>query len=182
MSHEIRITEIPEAELSRAQREALVAVMGGRGFLPTPYKVWLHSPELVGLMEALGTFLNKRSSLLPREVEIAVLVVASHWHSEMVFGGHAVTAQGLGVPGDAMDAIWAGTDASPYFDDRREQSVYAIAVSAADHDSASDEVFDSAVAALGRDGLAELLALLGYFSAVAIAMKLHRVPKPAPKS
>ena len=41
-----------------------------------------------------------------------------------------------------------------------------------------DSVFDGAVAVLGREGLAEVICLLGYYSAVAIGMKLHRVPVP----
>ena len=40
-------------------------------------------------------------------------------------------------------------------------------------------MFERATKALGRNGLAEVLALFGYYSAVAIAMKLHRVPIPA---
>ena len=43
----------------------------------------------------------------------------------------------------------------------------------------SDEVFDRAERLLGRNGIAEVLALLGYYSAVAMAVKLHRVPLPA---
>jgi hypothetical protein len=33
---------------------------------------------------------------------------------------------------------------------------------------------------LGRNGIAEVLALLGYYSSVSMGMKLHRVPVPAP--
>jgi 4-carboxymuconolactone decarboxylase len=169
-----RITEIDEGRLSEAQRTALNAVMGGRGFLPTPYKVWLHSAELVGLMEALGTFLNKRGSLSPREVEIAVLVIARHWHGDMVFAGHARTAEDLGVPAATIRLIAAGEEA--HFPEARDQAVYDIARAAEAEEAPSDTAFERAVEALGRGGLAEVLALLGYFSAVAIAMKLHRVP------
>jgi 4-carboxymuconolactone decarboxylase len=40
----------------------------------------------------------------------------------------------------------------------------------------SDEVFDRAERILGRNGIAEVLGLLGYYSSVAMGMKLHRVP------
>ncbi|MCC7082240.1 MAG: hypothetical protein IT530_16335 [Burkholderiales bacterium] len=43
----------------------------------------------------------------------------------------------------------------------------------------ADEVFDRAERLLGRNGMAEVLALLGYYSSVAMAVKLHRVPLPA---
>ena len=42
-----------------------------------------------------------------------------------------------------------------------------------------DEVFIRAERLLGRNGIAEVLALLGYYSSVAMAVKLHRVPVPA---
>jgi 4-carboxymuconolactone decarboxylase len=177
--HQSRIAEIPEADLSDAQRSALAAVTGGRGFLPTPYKVWLHSTELVGLMEALGTFLNKRSSLSAREIEIAVLVIAHHWNGEMVFTGHARTAEELGIPPETIREIGAGEPVA--FENPREQAVYEIAATSADPQATGDAVFERAIKALGRNGLAEVLALLGYFTAVAIAMKLHRVPPPRRK-
>jgi hypothetical protein len=42
-----------------------------------------------------------------------------------------------------------------------------------------DEVFARAERLLGRNGIAEVLALLGYYSSVAMGVKLHRVPLPA---
>ncbi|MGZ5709171.1 MAG: hypothetical protein ACXWIJ_08365 [Burkholderiales bacterium] len=38
-----------------------------------------------------------------------------------------------------------------------------------------DEVFARADRLLGRNGIAEVLALLGYYSSVAMGVKLHRV-------
>jgi 4-carboxymuconolactone decarboxylase len=67
---------------------------------------------------------------------------------------------------------------TPDLPDPREQAVYDLAILAHEPGPGSDQTFDRAVASLGRDGLAEVLCLLGYYSAVAIAMKLHRVPIP----
>jgi hypothetical protein len=54
--------------------------------------------------------------------------------------------------------------------------VYEIARTSDDPEPAPDELFNRAVAAIGRDGLADLLALIGYYTGVSVAMKLHRVP------
>jgi hypothetical protein len=43
----------------------------------------------------------------------------------------------------------------------------------------SDEVFTRAERVLGLNRIAEVLALLGYYSAVSMDMKLHRVPLAA---
>ena len=40
----------------------------------------------------------------------------------------------------------------------------------------SDEVFIRSEQLLGRNGIAEVVALLGYYSSVSMGMKLHRVP------
>jgi 4-carboxymuconolactone decarboxylase len=58
----------------------------------------------------------------------------------------------------------------------RERVVYEIARTSDDPEPAPDELFNRAVAAIGRDGLADLLALIGYYTGVSVAMKLHRVP------
>ncbi len=58
----------------------------------------------------------------------------------------------------------------------RERSVYEIATTANEPEPASDALFDKAVSVLGREGLSDLLALIGYYTAVGLAMKIHRVP------
>ena len=39
-------------------------------------------------------------------------------------------------------------------------------------------MFNRAEKLLGRNGIAEVLALLGYYTSVSMGMKLHRVPVP----
>lgn len=178
MAHEgpSRIRDIPEDRLSPAQKAAIEAVIGGRGRIPGPYRIWLHSPIMMQRLERLGTFLVNESSLKPREQELAILAIAAHWHGNFVFTVHARVARGQGVPDSAIEDIRAGR--MPTLDDKREAAVVEIALTAADRDPASDAVFARAIAALGEESLADLLVFLGYYSAVAIAMKLHRVPVP----
>ena len=173
-----RILEIPEDQLSPRQATAIEALLQGRGRLLTPYRVWIHSPELAQAMERLGTFLNKQSSLTEREVELGYVLTARHWLGDYVLEAHVKTCLQLGYPRGAMDAIRSG--ARPVLDDPRERSIYDLAMLAQQPGPGDDATFDTAVASLGREGLAEALALFGYCSAVAIAMKLHRVPVPAP--
>ncbi len=170
------IREIPQEELSAAQKAAIEAVVGGRGRIPGPYKIWLHSPIMMQRLERLGTFLVTESSLKPREQELAILAIAGHWHGDYVFTVHARVARDQGVADSVIEDIRAGR--MPTLSDKREAAVVEIALTAADPSPASDAVFARAVAALGEEGLADLLVYLGYYSSVAIAMKLHRVPVP----
>jgi 4-carboxymuconolactone decarboxylase len=173
----VRILEIPPEQLTPAQKAGIEAVIGGRGRLLTPYKIWLHSPTLMRALETLGTFLNKACSLSEREVELCITLTAHHWHGTYVETVHAKRLKELGVPEAALRAISAGKD--PDFHEPRERAIYELAKAAEAPGPGADAMFERAEKALGRNGLAEVLALFGYYSAVAIAMKLHRVPVPA---
>lgn len=171
-----RIRDIPEDKFSPEQKAAIEAVLGGRGRIPGPYKIWLHSPVMMQRLERLGTFLVKESSLKPREQELAILAIARHWHGTFVFTVHTRVARELGIADAVIDDIRAGKQ--PSLSDPREAAVVEIALTAPDADPASDAIFARAIAALGEEGLADLLVYLGYYSTVAMAMKLHRVPVP----
>lgn len=169
-----RLLEIPADQLTPEQQAGVDALLAGRGRMLAPYKIWMYSPQLMAAMEQLGTFLNKRSSLSEREVEFGICLAAHHWAGEYVFASHAARCINLGVSQAVIDAI--ANDSVPDLSTQREQAIYEVAKMAAQPGPGSDEAFDGAVNALGREGLAEVICLLGYYSAVAIGMKLHRVP------
>ena len=169
-----RILEIPDDQLSPEQQAGIAALIAGRGRLLTPYKIWLHSPDLMLAMEKLGTFLNHKSSLTEREIELGICLAAQRWAGEYVFMSHARRCLDLGFPRAVIDAIHRGE--FPDLPDARENMVCRITRLAAGPDAGSDTDFDAAVAVLGRDGVAEVICLIGYYSAVAVGMKLHRVP------
>jgi 4-carboxymuconolactone decarboxylase len=171
-----RIEEIPDDKYTAEQKTVLDALVKGRGRLLTPYRIWIHSPKTASAMETLGTFLNKAGSLSEREVELGIVLIAHHWKGEYVYTAHVKRCLELGVPQSVIDAI--RNDKVPDLANPRERAIYEIAKMGEQPGAGSDETFERAVKALGRNGLAELLALLGYYSAVAMAMKLHRVPVP----
>src|SRR5271170_960743 len=77
-----RFLELVPDQLTPEQRAGLDALLAGRGRIPTPYKVWLHSPGLMRAMEQLGTFLNTQSTLTAREIELGICLIARHWKTE----------------------------------------------------------------------------------------------------
>lgn len=172
-----RILEIPEDKLTAEQKKVFDDLVAGRGRLLTPYKIWIHSPKLAAAMETIGTFLNKKGSLTEREVELTIVIIATHWQGAYVQAAHVKACLGLGYSQEAMDALKAGR--KPDLPDPRENAVYDLCKIAMEPGGGSDEVYDRAAKLLGRDGIAEVLALLGYYSAVAMAMKMHRVPLPS---
>jgi 4-carboxymuconolactone decarboxylase len=172
-----RILEIPEDKLTSEQRGVFDGLIAGRGRLLAPYKIWIHSPKLAAAMEVIGTFLNKKGSLIEREVELTIVIIATHWQGAYVQAAHVKRCLELGYPQAEIDAITVGR--TPNLPDPRERAIYDLCQIAMEPGGGSDEVYDRAAKLLGREGLAEVLALLGYYSAVSMAMKLHRVPLPA---
>ena len=109
-----------------------------------------------------------------REVDLVICIIANHWKGEYVWASHVRTCRGLGVAQGVFDAMKAGE--TPQFDNERERAIYDLATIAMAPGGGADEVFDRADRVLGRNGIAEVIALMGYYSAVAMGMKLHRVP------
>jgi 4-carboxymuconolactone decarboxylase len=177
MPEPVRIKDIPENQLTPEQAKVFKDLVAGRGRLLTPYRIWIHSPRLAAALETIGTFLNKKSSLSEREVELTICIIANHWKGEYVWTVHVKTCIKLGIPQGVFDAIRAGQD--PVLDNERERAVYDLAKIAMAPGAGSDEVFARAERLLGRNGIAEVVALLGYYSSVAMGVKLHRVPVPA---
>ena len=168
------IEEIAPGKLTPEQTAILEAVKKGRGFIPRPFLVWLHNPKLAVPWEAIGTYLNTGSTLTEREFEIAITVIARRTGSAFPLGAHLRNLAKTGHPQHVIDALRDGR--MPQLATERERVIYEVTRTSDAPEPSTDELFDRAVAALGRDGLADLIALIGYYTGVCLAMKMHRVP------
>jgi 4-carboxymuconolactone decarboxylase len=169
-----RTQEIATEDQTPEQKAIVDAAMKGRGFLPKPFIVWLHSPDLAQRWEALGTYLNLKTSLSYRELEIVVVVVARRMASAYPLEAHLKNLVKAGHPPEVVDALREGR--VPELATERERVVYEITAASNDAEPASDKLFNRAVGAIGRNGIADLVALIGYYTGVSLALKLHRVP------
>jgi 4-carboxymuconolactone decarboxylase len=173
-----RILEVPPHKLTPEQTAIFNQLVAGRGRILGPYKVWIHSPTIASGMEHIGTYLNKRGSLSPREVEIGILVIAQHWDADYVRQAHIREGKKVGLSQEIIDAVLAGKD--PKLTDLHERGVYEFAAALANGAKLSDAKFAEIENVLGRNGVAEVIVLLGYYTSVALAMKVHEVPIPPP--
>src|SRR5262245_29072583 len=103
-----RTLEIPADKLTGEQKTVFDQLVAGRGRILGPYKIWIHPPTVASGMEHIGTYLNKRSSLSTREVEIGILVIANHWDGEYVKQAHIKAGKAAGLTQEQIDAILAG--------------------------------------------------------------------------
>jgi 4-carboxymuconolactone decarboxylase len=171
-----RLIDIPPEQLTAEQKTVFDNLTAGRGRILGPYKVWIHSPTVASGMEHIGTYLNKRGALSVREVEIGILVIAQHWDANYVRQAHIKAGKVAGLSDEIIDAVLAGRD--PKLADAHERAVHRFATALVAGAKLSDAEFAEVETALGRDGIAEVLVLLGYYTSVALAMKVHDVPVP----
>lgn len=162
--------------LDSERRQIAERVTGDRGRLPTPYRVWLASPGLARRLHQLGQFLSQMTSLSKAEAEIAILSAARRWGGQYVLAVHAREAAVAGLDADVIAALAQGLPAEP--GDPRQRAVADMMAALATDETPPDPVFDAAVAALGHEGVAEVLAVAGYFTSVALAMKMYGVTPP----
>lgn len=171
-----RLIDLPPEKLTPEQTEVFNRLVAGRGRILGPYKIWIHSPTVADGMEHIGTYLNKRSSLSTREVEIGILVIAQHWDADYVRQAHIKAGKAAGLSQEIIDAILAGRD--PKLSDPHERAVHRFATALVGGTKLSDSDFADVEKVLGRDGIAEVLVLLGYYTSVSLGMKVHEVPIP----
>ena len=171
-----RIEDLKPETMTAQQKQVFDQLVAGRGRILAPYRVWIHSPDVASRMESLGTYLHTRSNLTQREVEIVILVIARHWQSPYVIDAHVKLGMQEGMTREQVEAIRDGHD--PKLPDARGADIHAFASEIVGGDKLSDERFAYFAEKLGRPTVAEVLVTLGYYTSVALAMKIHDMPIP----
>ena len=174
MANKARYREFARGELSAEQQRVFDAIAAPRaGQVPAPFHVLLESPELASLTQALGAFCRYRTGLAPKLSELTVLLVAAHWGADYEFAVHAPIAKKEGVPESVIVAIRAR--ATPEFDDADSKLIYDFATIFFATNDIPDALFEAAVARFGRRCVVELAGVLGYYSGLAILLRIFRV-------
>lgn len=155
----------------RAQGPQHFALTSADGSLRGPFDVMLRSPAVGTAQQELGAAIRYRTGFTDRMRELAILLVAARWDSAFERESHEAIARAIGFTDQELAAIRA-LDVSGFVDD--EQIVGRAAVALLDGDL-PDELWDAASAALGDDGVFELTALVGYYSTLALQLRVFRV-------
>src|SRR5258708_39801490 len=104
-----RLLDLTPDQLSAEQKNIFEQLVAGRGRILGPYRVWIHSPTIASGMEQIGTFLNKRSTLSQREVEMVIIMIARHWQGDYVQAAHVRLGKEIGLSPARGDALVAGS-------------------------------------------------------------------------
>lgn len=166
----------PEA-MSPQQRAVLDSIVSGpRGRIQGPLRAALHNPELAEKWSALGALLRYRTSLTPRQSEIAILVTGRHCRSPFEWYAHRIEGEKAGLEPPLLDALLAQQE--PAFASEDERAVYRYAIELNRNHSVSDATHRAVLDRLGINAVVELTALVGYYTMVAMTLNCHEVPLP----
>jgi alkylhydroperoxidase family enzyme len=181
-----RLDLIPPADLDDAQRAVYEAITGGprasqagtvpivdeSGRLLGPFAVMLLTPEVGNAMQQVGAKIRFSTALTARERELGILAVAGELRSDFERLAHEPAALKAGLTQAQVNAVLSGQVPGGLSGDE-ELVCWLARVMTADR-NVSDEDYETGLAALGKQRLAELTWLVGYYSALALALAVFR--------
>jgi alkylhydroperoxidase family enzyme len=181
-----RLELISPADLDDAQRTVYAAITGGprasqagtvpivdeSGRLLGPFAVMLLTPEVGNAMQQVGAQLRFSAALTARERELGILAVAGELRSGFERLAHEPAARKAGLTQSQVNAVLSGRVPVGLTED--EAVICRLAQVMTAERNLPDEDYDTGLAALGQERLAELTWLVGYYSALALALAVFR--------
>ena len=138
---------------------------------------WFRSPELAELSQRLGAFCRYGTSLGQKLSELTILAVARHWTAQAEWCIHKPIALEAGIPATVIDAIEARRQPD-FAGDEASDCVYDVVTQMLRSKALSDATYLHAIAILGETRLVELIAVIGYYTSVAMVLNAFDVPVP----
>ncbi|WP_426954378.1 carboxymuconolactone decarboxylase family protein [Muricoccus radiodurans] len=166
------------AEMSPEQLDLYERIIAG----PTrsmvgPQRANIHSPPLAEAWWKLGDTLRHGTVLPKALLELAIIIVGRRWNSQLEFLVHAAAAIKAGLDPDLVEAIRTG--ARPAFPTAEMREVYELTQQVQTAGQADDSTYQAVLARWGERGTVELVAVIGFYTMVCIALNLHCIPLPA---
>lgn len=171
--------------LTGAQRELYDAIAGGPraqglqhfaltradGSLRGPFNALLLAPALGGALQGVGAAIRYRGALSDRAREIAILLVSAHWDSAFEREAHEAVGAAAGLTESELAALRLGDSAT--FDG--DEALVAAVTTQLLHGDLDDALWAEASATLGAEVIFELTTLVGYYSTLALQLRVFRV-------
>ncbi len=145
------------------------------GALAGPFGGFLLSPRLGDALQRLGAAVRYGSGLSHRVRELAILVVAAHWRSSFETMAHEAVGRACGLTEDELAAVRSGE--MPSLSDPAERAAIRLAGSMVAGD-VDEQTWEACVPLLDTSTVFELTTLVGYYSTLALQMRVLRVDEP----
>jgi 4-carboxymuconolactone decarboxylase len=128
------------------------------------------------LAQELGAQVRFNSSLPASLREMAILMSARHWTTHYEWNAHKAAAFTAGLDPAIVAAIAAG--ARPSKLSAAEAALYAFCSELLATKRVGDDTFAAAKAALGEQGVTEVVFTLGYYGLVSMLLNVDEYPLP----
>lgn len=185
-----RLPDLRPEVLSAEQRELYESIAGGDrardasfrlteadGSLVGPFATLLLSPAVGDAVQSVGAAIRFGCGLSPLVREVAILAVAAHRRSPFEWWAHEPIGRRAGLDDARIAALKTGE--TPDFEDDAATAAYAFSRALIAGGRPDDAIFESARAALGLDGVMELVTLVGYYTLLAQLMETFDVGVPS---
>ena len=142
-----------------------------------PFIPLLWSPDAMSRIAAVGEYLRLRSVFPPRLSEFLILITARHWTQQYEWSLHCPIAIAAGVEPAVAGAIAAGR--RPPQMSGEQAILYDVCTDLLRDHEISDATYARAFAAFGEKGIVDAVAIIGYYSLLAMVLNTARTP-PVP--
>lgn len=168
--------ELTPEQREQHERTGRSRKAGDDGQYGGPFDAWIRAPELGRRAMGVGDFLWQRTTIGRRIVELAILVTARFWESNVEWSAHSRLARQNGVSDEVIDAIYDGT--RPKMAPEDELIAYDTCRSLHENHELAPDQYARAVAQFGEEGLMELVATIGFYTMVAMTLAAFDVGVP----
>jgi 4-carboxymuconolactone decarboxylase len=175
MTRHDRLPPIPPDQLSADQQAVVDEMMAGpRGGVIGPFVATLRSPELTRRLQRLGEYIRYNAALPEKLREMAILLTAREWKQGVEWDVHAPLAAKAGLSDGVIAAIAQGHSPASLRPD--ELLVYSLFTELHRTHAVGDSTYDAACREFGEQGVIDLIALIGYYTTLAMIMNVAHTP------
>src|SRR5215469_13527821 len=153
-------------------QQGTLPIMDDAGRLLGPFAVMLLAPSVGGPLQEVGAALRFTTRLTDRERELGVLAVAAAHRCDFEWRAHEAAARKADLATGQLADIADGRVPEGLTDS--EAMVCRLAAIMTRDRALADDEYAAAVALLGEPKLAEITWLVGYYSALALALAVFR--------
>ena len=172
-----RLPPLAPEQMTPEQKRVADGITGGpRGALRGPFPAMLRSPEVADRFQRVGEYLRFNSSI-PKDLnELAILITAREWSAQYEWYAHHILAMKAGLPPALAEAVAEGRRPEGMSEDQR--IIYEFCTELHRTRFVSDATYEAARARFGEGGVIDLIAVSGYYVAVAMTLNVAQVPLP----
>lgn len=172
-----RMPAILPEKMTDPQKKAVAEISAGpRGSVRGPFWPMLRSPEFMNRAQKVGEYLRFVCPLDKRIGEMAALMGARAWTQQYEWNAHYPQAIAAGLKRSIADAIAEGRRPAGMAED--EEIVYDFLSELLANKSVSDPTYARTAAKFGEQGVIDLIAIVGYYTLLAMIMNVARTAIP----